>query len=252
MKTLQTLAYAAASALIALAASPASAALYTTTLGTALATTSNCDDCFDGPIAFGNGQTINFFGTVYSSLYVGSNGYVTFGGGASQYTTIPLDTQNIAPMIAGSFTDLWSFNDAASGVYANTNNAGELIVTWSQMGHFNDNYAHRSTFQLVIRSDQFAIAQGEGQIGFFYDQITDPYATSAGFGDGLSQVNPGEVAFASNVAGTSLSNVSSRFFNLSNGAPTVVEPAAVPEPESIALLGLGALGLLLVRRRRHA
>jgi hypothetical protein len=228
-------------------ASTAHAALYTTNFGTNAGTPSDCDDCFSGAWNFsGAGQNINFFGNVYNGLYVGSNGYVTFGGGATSWTTEPLNTQAIRPMIAGLFTDLDSRSDVTSNVFVNRSAPGEIVVTWDQMGHFSVNYSVRSTFQLVIRSDQTGVAAGEGQIGFFYDSITDPSSASAGFGDGLTAVNPGEVAFASRVAGTSLSNNAPRWFNLQGGLP-----AEVPEPGSLALLGLGLSAVAFLRRRKN-
>lgn len=78
---------AAAALLVMLGGSQiASAALYEANpanFGAVQVNSSNCDDCFDGPIAFsGAGQSINFFGTTYTNLFVGSNGYVTFGTGS--------------------------------------------------------------------------------------------------------------------------------------------------------------------------
>ena len=79
------------------------AALFTNTFGTKLAGPSDCDDCFTGPLSFtGLGQSINFFGTTYTGLFVGSNGYATFGAGASNFVSQPLNTETIRPMIAGN------------------------------------------------------------------------------------------------------------------------------------------------------
>jgi hypothetical protein len=173
---------------------PANAALYTASYGAVLPSSSNCDDCFDGPQAFpGSGQSINFFGSIYSDLYVGSNGYVTFGTGQIGFTPSPLNVQTLAPMIAGEFTDLDSQNDAGSNVYVNNSTPGQLIVTWEAMGPCcGTPFTSLSTFQLVIRSDQFVIPPGEGQIGFFFGPITETQPASAGFGDGLLASNPGE------------------------------------------------------------
>ena len=222
--------------------------------GTQLTSPSDCDDCFSGPFAFGGGHTLNFFGTTYSDLYVSSNGYVTFGAGASQYTPVALDVQVVAPMIAALFTDLDSSSDPASAVYVNTATPGQIVVTWSGMGHYDRNYAVLSTFQLVIRSSQFGVPPGEGRIGFFYGNVTDGATAVAGFGDGLVAVNPGETVFL-NGPGTGLHQSAPRWYHLNGGVPVApgAGPVAVPTlGESALVLLAGVLGLFslgALRRR---
>lgn len=224
----------------------ASAALFEANpanFGAVQITTSNCDDCFDGPIAFpGAGQSINFFGTVNTNLFVGSNGYVTFGAGASNYSSVPLDTQSIAPMIAGIFADLDTRGDAASQVLVNTATPGQIIVTWVDVGLFSTDYANRKTFQLVIRSDQFAIPAGQGQIGFFYATQTDGTNATAGFGDGLAAVNPGEVGFHSGPI-TGLSDTQ-RWYTLAGGIPAA-PPGAVASIPTLSEWALIVMALML-------
>ncbi len=237
-------------------AQPAAAALYTNTYGDVMTNSSNCDDCYDGPISFGGGQTINFFGTAYGELYVGSNGYVTFGGGSTGFVPSPLDVQTLNPMIAGLFTDLDSRSDAASVVYANTTTPGQIIITYVMLGHYAVNYTVRATFQLVVRSDSFAIPPGESQIGFFYDTITDGSIASGGFGDGLVESNPGEVALFSQVAGTTQSNAAARWFSISGGIPQGPGGPVTPVPtlpDYILALLAGVIlvtGLFAARRQK--
>lgn len=229
----------------------AQAALYTMNFGSVVTSVSDCDDCASGPIAFGGGQTINYFGNVYSSLYISSNGYVTFDGPHTNFAADPVDMRiDIAP-VAGMVTDLSTQDDADSNIFVNTATTGQIVVTFDRVFHSGDTDA-RSTFQLVIRSDQFNIPTGEGQIGFFYGDVLDPNLVSAGIGDGTADVLPGEVSFASQVPGTTLSNNDPRFYTLNNtGGGGPGEPGTVPEPDSVMLAAAALLAATMARRTRQ-
>jgi hypothetical protein len=62
------------------------------------------DDTFTGPYPLG--FSWNMFGTLYNEVYVGTNGYLTFGAGDSQWTPLLLG-QLIAPAIYIEYCDLW-------------------------------------------------------------------------------------------------------------------------------------------------
>ena len=72
-------------------------------VGTAIAGRAG-DDTFTGP--YGLGFEWNMFGTKFTQLYVGTNGYVTFGGGDSQWTPLTLG-QLQYPAIYVEYCDLW-------------------------------------------------------------------------------------------------------------------------------------------------
>jgi hypothetical protein len=238
--------------IVALAGSSgANAGVLTTNYGAVIADLSDCDDCAtDDPILFGGGQSINFFGTRYTGFYISSNGYLTFDAPHTRFDTQPIDTQTVGPMIAGLFTDLDTTADSDSNVYVNTSTVGEIIVTYEMVFHIGDDTL-RSTFQVLVRSDQKSIPPGQGQLGFFYGDINDTNNVSAGFGDGIAAADPREISFASNVPGTSLSNNDPRYFTLDGGGTVEPPPAGVPEPASLVLLGVGIAVLAAVRRRQR-
>jgi hypothetical protein len=62
------------------------------------------DDTYTGP--YNLGFEWNMFGTNYTQIYVGTNGYVTFGGGDSQWTPLVLGQLSF-PAIYVEYCDLW-------------------------------------------------------------------------------------------------------------------------------------------------
>jgi hypothetical protein len=72
-------------------------------VGSAIASSAG-DDTFTGPYSLG--FEWNMFGTVYTEAYVGTNGYITFGGGDSVYSPLVLGTLT-SPAIYVEYCDLW-------------------------------------------------------------------------------------------------------------------------------------------------
>lgn len=241
----------AAAALLVVASSASQAALFTTSIGNLVPGYTPNDDFVLG--TFNLGFTLNLFGTNYTSFALSNNGLATFGGQTGSYTPSPLNTQNFGyPVVTPFWTDLDSRSDpnADAGVYI-TQTATQTVVTWKDLGYYSGNYSGDVTFQLVL-NDPNAVPVGQGVIGFFYGDMSsgnDGHGATAGFGDGLSTINPGEVSYA---AGTSaavtaqLSGTSVWFDVNDSGVPSVI-----PEPGSVALM-LAGLGLTAgaLRRKR--
>jgi hypothetical protein len=217
------------------------------------------DDGFSGPISLG--FSLPFFGSTYNSFYVNNNGNISFGNGIAAYT--PNGPQGAPqPIIAPFFADVDTRGSLSGVVHLNTSIANQVIVTWDHVGYYSSKSDKLNTFQLVLRSADYQIPTGEGQIGFFWGQMQwetgdasggsngfGGKPAAVGFGDGL---NNGFVLESSLKNGiSSVVDHKSIWFNVNDAGVPEVTPA-VPEPEAYALMfaGLACVGLL--RRRQTA
>ncbi|MEC5398611.1 nidogen-like domain-containing protein [Uliginosibacterium sp. H1] len=195
------------------------------------------------------GFNVNFFGNTYSSLYINTNGNVSFGNGISAYVPTGPTGAN-APLISPFFGDVDTRNTASGVVHVRTDVANQIIVTWDNVGYYNLQGAPTNSFQLVLRGEDYGVPVGEGSIGFFYkDMGWERTATSTtaavGFGDGQGNA---KVLEGSNTAGL--------FPVLDNHHiwfdPNLNPVSQVPEPGALALLGIGLLAGIGARARKSA
>ena len=96
--------------------------------GTVIASTAG-DDTYTGPYPLG--FEWNMFGTKYTTVYVGTNGYLTFGGGDSSWTPLNLG-QLLYPAIYIEYCDLWQ-------AYGTSNNNTTPLSTGETPGLFLSN-----------------------------------------------------------------------------------------------------------------
>jgi hypothetical protein len=204
----------------------------------------------DGFMALDLGFNVTFFGQTYHSLFINNNGNVSFGSGISAFVPTGV-TGATAPIISPFFGDV-DTRGAGSGVVHYNLTANQLVVTWDNVGYFSGHDTPTDSFQLVLRSDGYAPAAGEGVIGFFYQtmgwEITDTSTKAAvGFGDGNGN--------SQSIAGSLLPNVKdvvqNKYIWFNANLETVPPPVDVPEPSALALTMIGLLGAGLSARRKR-
>ena len=201
------------------------------------------DDAVTGAIGIGFG--FSFYGVTYTDAYIGSNGFITFSAGQSQGCCNggPLPgTTDPSNMVAGWFTDLVSNNTAGGsfGVpgeirYMTVGSVGsrEFIVEWINNPYFRTGTTN--TFEVILH-------EGTNDIELQYDHTTSDFHTRS---VGIENLG-GTIGLQRLFDSTSLLNAEG--ICISTGSTTC--PANVPEPGSMALLGLGLLGFGWSRRRK--
>lgn len=125
--------------------------------GTLLSTVSGCDDC-------NQSQSLSFpfpfYGTEYTSIYVGSNGYITFGTPSSEYSNLPLpSTYAPANLVAAFWEDLHPGNGGSVyfkdyGDYA--------VVQFTNVARFSGDGTY--SFQIKLHRS--------GTITFYYQDLS--------------------------------------------------------------------------------
>ena len=213
------------------------------------------DDGFSGPIALG--FTLHFFGNDYTDFYANNNGNISFGNGIAAFT--PDGPQGAPqPIISPFFADVDTENPASGLMYVRTDIANEVIITWDQVGYYDQNADKLDSFQLVLRGPDYVVPAGEGQIGFFWNTMQwetgDASGGSGGFGGTPAAVGFGDGNSNGFVLQGSIQNGISRivndeklWVNLDAGG---IPESPVPEPSGWLLSSLGLAGLMYLGRRR--
>jgi hypothetical protein len=137
---------------------------------------------------------INFYGTIYSSLYINNNGNVTFDGAQSAY--VPGQLIGIGfKIIAPYWADVDTYNPLSDVVkYGNGTVGGQNAfgVDWVNVGYFSAHADKLLSCQLMI-IDRSDIASGDFDMEFNYDKVQWQYGDAsegdppyAGYTDGVS------------------------------------------------------------------
>ena len=151
----------------------------TTNVGTILIRNVSYETAIGNLVNFGSGDFNNrsiaitlpfsftFYGVTYSQVFVGTNGYLTFGAASTVSTESPTAFANGSPRIAPLFDDWGPDQTTGRGVFVNTQLPGKVIFTWQNVEHavnqFNDDTSEEGNFQVVLFSN--------GRIQFGYAKV---------------------------------------------------------------------------------
>ena len=194
------------------------------------------DDELSGPIDLG--FTFDFFGNSYSSLNVGSNGFVQFDGTPGTGFGNPVtgcctgqvlgDGTGLGNLIAGMWEDL---NPTQGGDILYRTSGSEFVLGFYAVPHF---FASEPvTFEIVLNG-------ASNDIELHYDSLQSDGGTHT-----LGITNIGDTDDLTLYRGTDISQFADEGFLIS--APSSGQP--IPEPSALALFGLGIFSLAFLRRR---
>src|SRR5262249_23638028 len=122
--------------------------------GTAITALDGQDDASTSiPIGF----TFSMFGVAYSSVFVSSNGLMSFGVADTAFTNADLTTTPTEAAIAAYWDDLFVTGAANSHVFFQTIGSGasqHLVVQWNNISYFADSTrAGGLTFEVALGAD---------------------------------------------------------------------------------------------------
>ncbi|MDX1387832.1 MAG: S8 family serine peptidase [Acidobacteriota bacterium] len=130
----------------------------------------------DQPTSFviDNGNTVSLYGQSYSTVWVGPNGFLTFGEGDSDYTE-SFSEHFDTPRVAGMWDDI---NPASGGSVSWRQLADRIAVTWEDVPEYST--SNSNTFQIEmfydgrIRLSWLALDSGDAVVGLSAGTGLDP------------------------------------------------------------------------------
>jgi hypothetical protein len=165
------------------------------------------------------GFTFTLFGTPYTSVYINTNGNLSFGAPVSQFSAdgFPI----VTPMVAGFWADVDTRPTSSGSIWYKLY-ADRLVVTWNRVGYFSGKTDKKNTFQIVIRANSAAVTTDDVTFAYGDMQWTTGDASNGvnGFGGALATVGANR--------GTNGDFIQTGRFNLNNAIRTDnVSPSGV-------------------------
>lgn len=112
---------------------------------------------------------VNFFGTTYDNFYVNNNGNITFDGPLDSFTPSAFPGAP-RPIIAPWWADVDTRNSDSGLVWYTAPNPNTLVVTWDNVGYFEESADLLNSFQLILARPLGAV-DGAFTAEFRYEQL---------------------------------------------------------------------------------
>ncbi len=142
-------------------------------------------------------QGVNFFDGIYSSVYINTNGNITFNAPLSTYTPSPFPIAS-RPTIAPYWGDVDTRAGVTNEPYANNvyyafpdNNT--MVVTWHNVGYYSFRTNKLNDFQLVL-INQSQTGDGNFDVEFRYNRLEWTTGNASGGSNGLGGT-PAQIGF---------------------------------------------------------
>ncbi|MDB5425480.1 MAG: hypothetical protein JWQ29_2896 [Phenylobacterium sp.] len=122
---------------------------------------------------------LNFFGTVFHSIFVNNNGNLTFGNSTDQFDPSEIGTGLDFPIIAAFWTDIDTRGSEQSTSPGGTSTGSNLVyydldltthtftATWDDVDYYSHQTGHPLAFQIQL----IAVGSGNFDIAFIYESI---------------------------------------------------------------------------------
>jgi len=128
----------------------------------------SCDDCSTEaiPLQF----SYNFCGSFYDQVYLNSNGNITFDNPYFVYNSIGIPNSSTAVMLAPLWAD-YDIRSCENQRVTYKSESNRFIVTYNEVGHYNNNCERTNTFQVVITDGTDEYVGVGNNTAFYYGDV---------------------------------------------------------------------------------